>query len=52
MRFRALVLTRGDLEEADDLYRSRGMVKREYSEMRNEGIEQLRVWGLTLGMTL
>lgn len=50
MRFRALVLTRDDLEEADDLHRSRE--KRE-TIVRSEGqTEELRVWGLTLGMTL
>ncbi|KAF8315050.1 hypothetical protein DL93DRAFT_2057670, partial [Clavulina sp. PMI_390] len=41
MRFRALVLTRADLEEADDLQRAAAL-----------GQNELKVWGLTLGMTL
>lgn len=55
MRFRALVLTRDDLEEFDDLHRanSNGMVKRGYQSRNGDGrAEELRVWGLTLGMTL
>lgn len=55
MRFRALVLTRSDLEEADDLHRARslGMAKQEYTlKTGSEPVEELRVWGLTLGMTL
>jgi hypothetical protein len=51
MRFRALVLTRDDLDEADDLHRSHGMSKRE-TIPRTRGHEELQVWGLTLGMTL
>lgn len=51
MRFRALVLTRDDLDEADDLHRSHGMLKRGTIH-RTQGQEELQVWGLTLGMTL
>jgi len=51
MRFRALVLTDDDLEEADDLHRH-GMLKRDAKPYNSEQTEGLRVWGLTLGMTL
>ena len=49
MRFRALVLTRDDLEEVDDLHRLQG--KKRETIPRGQ-TEELRVWGLTLGMTL
>lgn len=57
MRFRALVLTSDDLEEADDIYRNGGFGsgKRGLFENPSEddgSKEELRVWGLTLGMTL
>lgn len=52
MRFRALVLTDEDLQEADDLYRQGGMFKRSAPVVKSDQHEELRVWGLTLGMTL
>ena len=51
MRFRALVLTEEDIEEVDDLE-----VGSKPREKRKKGVgnskEELRLWGLTLGMTL
>jgi hypothetical protein len=51
MRFRALVLTRDDLEEVDDLHRLQ-VKKREAIPLSQGQTEELKVWGLTLGMTL
>lgn len=51
MRFRALVLTEEDLEEIDDL----GVGPRVWGKRKGtngSSKEELRLWGLTLGMTL
>jgi len=53
MRFRALVLTEADLDEMDDLHAhsfSHSMSRKDV--MRSSASEELRLWGLTLGMTL
>ncbi|KAF8342571.1 uncharacterized protein EI90DRAFT_2902605 [Cantharellus anzutake] len=51
MRFRALVITEEDIEELDDLHvSSKAWEKRR--EREGSPKEELRLWGLTLGMTL
>ena len=53
MRFRALVLTEDDLEEMDDLHvHSFPHSVSKESGVRATAPEELKLWGLTLGMTL
>lgn len=60
MRFRALVLTKEDMNEADDLYYTHGeqrylrsaIEKEAYGNGGKKEFEELKLWGLTLGMTL
>lgn len=47
MRFRALVLTEDDLNETSDLRRP---IDKKSSA--DQPAEELKLWGLTLGMTL
>lgn len=60
MRFRALVLTEDDLDELDDLHvqslsQSLSLGRRNSEKRRaalGDAPDELRLWGLTLGMTL
>jgi hypothetical protein len=53
MRFRALVLTEEDLEELDDLHvHSFSHPLSKKVGVRANATEELKLWGLTLGMTL